>query len=425
MSIITENNNDILTITKYIEQPGVTDVVIPGIIGNIAPCAFKDCANIKSVTFLDELSMLEIDSEAFSGCTSLETIVFNCTVTAFGKEIFKGCTNLKNIVCKSSFNWIDKTDLQDTAWYRDYPDDFVVFDNMLLAYKGKDKDITVPENIEIIAGGAFEDCDFIKSVTLPNGVSKIGENAFGNCSKLESVSLPDTLTAIESFAFCICTALTSITIPESVRFIGGFVFAGCENLEQINVLSKEAVPMLDSVKDTKWCKDQKGDYVILGSWLIQYRADGEHITIPEGVTQICPGVFEENSIIKNADIPVGVKLIGFEAFRHCSSLERIILPGTEVIGDGAFIGCSALKEVTVCEGTRQICYGAFKNCTSLKKLTLPASVTDIYPGAFDGCDNLSELIMPDEVRTMLEKSLSKSIAFKITVGQVTDSGNNN
>lgn len=277
--------------------------------------------------------------------------------------------------------------------------------------------VVVPKGIEIIADGAFEECESVENVTLPHGVREIGKYAFANCRSLRSVSLPETLTYISNMAFCRCASLVSVTIPHSVISIGCDVFSGCVNLSEIKALSEEAVPMIDSIADTKWYKDYKGDYVILGSWLIEYRGDSERITIPEGVTQICPRIYRNNDRINSVEIPYSVRLIGFEAFSRCSSLERLILPGAELVGDGAFLGCTSLKEVTMYEGVKQIGYGAFKGCRSLKKITIPDSVTEIMPSAFDGCDSLDEIIMSDGIRRMFEKSLSKNTAFYITIAQ--------
>ena len=45
----------------------------------------------------------------------------------------------------------------------------------------------IPDGIESIAGGAFDDCTDLTSLTIPCSVTSIGENAFSGCRGLASV----------------------------------------------------------------------------------------------------------------------------------------------------------------------------------------------------------------------------------------------
>ena len=43
-----------------------------------------------------------------------------------------------------------------TEWYRNMSGDFVIYDNLLLAYKGNAKVVIVPESVSVIAEGLFK-----------------------------------------------------------------------------------------------------------------------------------------------------------------------------------------------------------------------------------------------------------------------------
>ena len=102
------------------------------------------------------------------------------------------------------------------------------------------------------------------------------------------------------------------------------------------------------------------------------------------------------------DIPSRVKIdgkvynvtsIGNGAFYGCSSLKNIKIPeGVTSIGWGAFDGCSSLTSIKIPESVTSIGDWAFFGCSSLKSIKIPESVTSIGYRAFDGCNNLDVVI---------------------------------
>ena len=58
------------------------------------------------------------------------------------------------------------------------------------------------------------------------------------------------------------------------------------------------------------------------------------------------------------------------------------------IGNGAFVGCSSLVNLTISNSVTHIGNSAFQRCCSLASLTIPDSVTHIGDGAFVGCSSL-------------------------------------
>ena len=111
---------------------------------------------------------------------------------------------------------------------------------------------------------------------------------------------------------------------------------------------------------------------------------------------------EENPT--SIDIPSKVKIdgkvykvtsIGDGAFNGCSSLKNITIPeGMTSIGDGAFGFCSSLKNINIPEGVTSIGWDTFNGCSSLTSIKIPESVTSIGNGAFDGCSSLTSITIP-------------------------------
>lgn len=68
-------------------------------------------------------------------------------------------------------------------------------------YEPSDDDMTmvIPEGVEGIADGAFEDVPYVKSFVLPSTLKSIGCGAFKNC-EFDSITIPDSVIEIGSSA---------------------------------------------------------------------------------------------------------------------------------------------------------------------------------------------------------------------------------
>lgn len=96
--------------------------------------------------------------------------------------------------------------------------------------------INLPDNVKIIRGGAFSDCDKLKNIDLSRlKLEKIESNTFAGCVSLEQVILPDTITVIDMLAFGSCQSLKSIKLPNSIIVIEDSAFAGCSTLKGISL----------------------------------------------------------------------------------------------------------------------------------------------------------------------------------------------
>ena len=134
-------------------------------------------------------TIIEIDSNAFEGCSELSAIEIPNSVNKIGYAAFRNCKALKSI--------------------------------------------TIPSNVETISGEAFNGCSALTSVTIANGVRNIGAYVFANCSSLTKIVVPDSVRNMADYVFYNCSALESAKLSENVATIPGNTFAYCYSLKSV------------------------------------------------------------------------------------------------------------------------------------------------------------------------------------------------
>lgn len=160
----------------------------------------------------------KIDSNTFSGCTSLTSVYIENSVKEIGYYAFEKCTSLTEIVIPESITNIGQ-----------------------YAFKGCSSltEIVIPDSVGFISNGCLYNCSSLTSVTIGSGVTSIGLVAFKGCTSLTSVTIPDSVTRIGS-SFNNCSGLTSVTIGSGITSIGDSAFDGCSRLTEITCLATTA-----------------------------------------------------------------------------------------------------------------------------------------------------------------------------------------
>ena len=122
-----------------------------------------------------------------------------------------------------------------------------------------------------------------------------------------------------------------------------------------------------------------------------------------GAVDVPRDMFGKCTELKKVTLKNGVRSIGEDAFRDCSSLESVIFENTvlEKISDGAFSGCSALSSIALPDSVTEIERNAFFE-TGLRNIQLPEKLTLIGGGAFCNCKNLKQVQLPPQLKELGE-----------------------
>lgn len=129
-----------------------------------------------------------------------------------------------------------------------------------------------------------------------------------------------------------------------------------------------------------------------------YNNQIQTVNVENGVTSIGDYAFYGMPALKQITISKGVKTVGAYAFKNCTTLNNVQLPTTlKKLGESAFYGCSALERIDIPEGIYTVWAYTFKNCTSLEEVTLPSTLIKLDEAAFYGCASLEKIDIPDQV----------------------------
>ncbi|MBQ7128754.1 MAG: leucine-rich repeat protein, partial [Clostridia bacterium] len=274
---------------------------------------------------------------------------------------------------------IGKSIFYDTAYYNDksnWENGVLYLDNYLIDanISNKNADYNIKEGTKIIAVGAFENCDDLKSLTFPESLTTIPRGICNRCNYLTTINVSDNVNYISSYAFEDCTSLENINLGDNIERIGEYAF---NNTGFYNEISNwdNGVLYID-----KYLISIKAGFK--GSCIVK---DGT-IGIANSACSECDTTYYDadeyeyyNKYYDETDFNYSdAKWYGYVG------LTGIKLPASvKYIGSHAFDGCDAMVSVELNEGLQVIGANAFNKCKEIYTIRIPKSVTKIGDAAID------------------------------------------
>lgn len=159
--------------------------------------------------------------------------------------------------------------------------------------------------------------------------------------------------------------------------------------------------------------------IAVGNYAFKGCVGIERVIVSEGIEMLGNGVFLNCKELKEVSLPGSLRRIGstdatgcpkilgseikYEGAFEYSGLENITVPaGVKYIGENSFAGCGQLKRAVLPENLKEIRENTFRWCKSLQEVIFPQDLDVIRLSAFEGCDALRTVDLPEGVTAIEE-----------------------
>ena len=439
------------------------NIQFPASLESIGNSAFQD-SQLSDVSFLNP--NLSIGSTAFQGC-KLEKINLPTNISFLGSSAF-----IDNDLATGNLNIPSSLDLIPYSAFEDCKkigsltlngqSRFVGYAFRRCSDLNKDTDgsLQIPEEVVSKNGylsyGAFQSCTSIKSITFPDNFSGTnirmqGQYAgvFQGCSSLEQINFGIGLDVVTLNLFNGCINLSGLAADDwnSLTGIEGSAFYNTPLLPNIYIranvteIQASAFKLDSTYLDTNLTEElvyvASGNLKTIGANAFEGRAftstylpeslpfeSGFYldnycykscksisptISIPDCVSGMGNGVFENCSSAKNYTWPTALTEIKDRTFYGCTSIEDIYIPTwVDTIGQESFYNCqSASGTLNIHSDVTYIGTQCFYNCESLQQVLFNnTNQIDILTETFRYCSSLSGTLILNNVRDVYQKAFN-------------------
>lgn len=388
---------------------------------------FSDAAQKTSIFTIESLTSLllgpdvkEIPNYAFSGCTRLAGLVIPNGTERIGKFAFQGCTSLKKIVIPENIKDIGGGAFMGCLSLTDITYNAINCINMKTVENGVTisafinapaTKITIGGKVEQIPDFAFYGCTMTKEIVWGKSLQKIGAMSFSHVNMLLNLTIPEHITSIGGGAFSDCENLTTvefnainctaafnlssdsiiypfggknkindITFGKKVKTIPEGLFYGCDKVKLI-----EVTPGVTYIGALAFAN-------CTGLTNIYFNA--EKCETASGVVKdAVHGPFEGCTALAGVSFDDKVTIIPAYLFKDCSMLRRAAIGEKSkctMIGAHAFENCTTLANIRISEYIDIVGEYAFYN-TGITKFSVHSFMKEIGVGAIGGCKNLANV----------------------------------
>lgn len=301
----------------------------------------NNSATLELPETINGFPVTEIGPGAFSNDfygAKIQSVIIPANVQVIGKNAFKDCVNLKNVTFKenSQLETIDESAFEGTALTSlNLPESVKNIYDFAFA-NTEISSITLSENIAFISSSAFLMCEELTAIEVSinnmqyTSISGVlytkNKNALVTypCGKQATIyTVADETIEINDYAF-FNSSLWMLNL-NNVKNLGNWALKNSEYLVNVSGNKLEIVGE-DALSNTLFEAEEDSDFLKLGSCLIKYTGNAPVVSLNDllGITCIASNAFPFDCGVKKIYIPSSVEYIN-ELAVLSSEIEEIYL----------------------------------------------------------------------------------------------------
>lgn len=202
-----------------------------------------------------------------------------------------------------------------------------------------------------IKNGTFE---------IPNMIIGISDWAFQYSKKLEYIEIPENVQFLGHGIFDNCINLKKVKITKNITELPYSTFNGCDNLEIIEVS-----------KDNKYYYSRNGIvYNKNITELVACPPQKDKVILPKTIKTIKRNALMGCSKIKQLKLPESLKNLEGCVFSRCTNLTKLEIPSSLINIDYFSFFCCNIKQIVLADERLKFNYSILENCSSLKTILI-------------------------------------------------------
>ena len=329
--------------------------------GSFSTGTFKDCTNLSQVN-LNNWQLTE--SEAFMGCTSLESITHTDLhqgglIIGDTRGLFSGCTNLSSLG-----SYIFKS-----------LGDYMFVGTALTSYK-------LYPYTNYIGNYVFQSCTSLTEIDLKDMKSIVaaGTSIFDGCTNLSVIYINNegyrTAQGWSEYS-SLMSLINNTPATPALSFENGLLYGSISAISSADLDELRISP-----REILYVSLPNCTSVSMGTFISCDELTSVSLPMCENLGK---GAFYSCWSLDSIYLPV-VSIISSYCFNDCWSLSQVSLPVCSYIGDLAFYGCTSLSIITIgysgiCSLGGSITFSDTQITSSTGSIYVPASLVDAYKTA--------------------------------------------